>query len=232
MPGQRTQYVQLLVLLLALPAQYLLTQWSGANIEALRATYFQDMLRSMKQTVASTEAIVASVWQYFLKVSIFRLDFKHRKAARYKTPQTYDGGECVATEVFHHRSPNGYFARSTVIRSPRPNTVKYRVGQVVRHLIHGYRGVIIGWDHNCNAPNSWMDKLYAGDAAKQISPHYLILVDKRDRVDDRPTYVLQDNIVIVTNVVIKHDKLWDYFQLYDGAQFSMRPAMQQLYPHD
>ena len=35
---------------------------------------------------------------------------------------------------------------SADVRSPRPPSVKFRVGQVVRHRRFGYRGVIIGWD--------------------------------------------------------------------------------------
>ncbi len=35
---------------------------------------------------------------------------------------------------------------SSLTRSPRPSKVFYRVGQVVRHKILGYHGVIIGWD--------------------------------------------------------------------------------------
>jgi len=35
---------------------------------------------------------------------------------------------------------------SVEVRSPRPDHVKYRVGQVIQHKLFGYRGVIIGWD--------------------------------------------------------------------------------------
>lgn len=35
---------------------------------------------------------------------------------------------------------------SAEVRSPRPDSVKFRVGQVIRHKQFGYRGVIIGWD--------------------------------------------------------------------------------------
>jgi len=42
-----------------------------------------------------------------------------------------------------------YFARSHDPRDPRPAHVRYRVGQVMVHRVHGYRGVIIGWDPIC-----------------------------------------------------------------------------------
>ena len=39
-----------------------------------------------------------------------------------------------------------YIAGSPDPRSPRPESVKYRIGQVIRHKIWGYRGIIVGWD--------------------------------------------------------------------------------------
>jgi len=34
--------------------------------------------------------------------------------------------------------------------------VKFRIGQVIRHKIHGYRAVIIGWDETARAPEQWL----------------------------------------------------------------------------
>ena len=39
-----------------------------------------------------------------------------------------------------------WISASTEPRSPRSPEVKYRVGQVIRHKIWGYRGVIVAWD--------------------------------------------------------------------------------------
>lgn len=39
-----------------------------------------------------------------------------------------------------------YFAASRTPRHPRPTSVKYRIGQVVKHRKYGYYGVIVGWD--------------------------------------------------------------------------------------
>ena len=46
-------------------------------------------------------------------------------------------------------SPLGSFGFSPLPRNTRPHQVKWRVGQVVRHIKYGYRGVIIGWDEYC-----------------------------------------------------------------------------------
>ena len=55
-------------------------------------------------------------------------------------------GECPAEEVIKFQEKNGHFAMSTVPRTPRPKHVKFQVGQVIRHKLWNYRGVIIGWD--------------------------------------------------------------------------------------
>ena len=46
------------------------------------------------------------------------------------------------------------------------------------------------------------------------------------------TYVAEDNIEVITNTVIKHPEVDDYFDFYDGAQYHMRPALKQVYPYD
>lgn len=57
-----------------------------------------------------------------------------------------DKGECPALEVMKHNNPAGHFGASADPRSPRPPSVKLRIGQVVRHKKWNYRGVIVGWD--------------------------------------------------------------------------------------
>lgn len=57
-----------------------------------------------------------------------------------------EDGECPAEEVFKFQEKNGHFGMSTVPRTPRPKHVKFHVGQVIRHKLWNYRGVIIGWD--------------------------------------------------------------------------------------
>ena len=47
---------------------------------------------------------------------------------------------------------------SPTIRSSRSEYVRYRVGQVIRHKLYGYRAVIIGWDEIASAPDEWLDE--------------------------------------------------------------------------
>ena len=72
-----------------------------------------------------------------------------------------DGGEDVSSSHSNSEGGSGrvlregveeavaeeeYFAGSRKPRHPRPTSVKYRVGQVVKHRKYGFHGVIVGWD--------------------------------------------------------------------------------------
>ena len=47
---------------------------------------------------------------------------------------------------FREEKGGGHFASSAQPRNPRPPHVEFRVGQVIKHKLWGYHGVIIGWD--------------------------------------------------------------------------------------
>lgn len=235
MPEHRGQYVQLIILLLALPAQYFLTQWYGANSNTLRISNLHELTSSVKSLASYTEKILMSIAHHISAVSILELELRTQKKLKSKTAiksLRLPYGESVAQEIFKYRSTKQYFAQSTAVRSPRPAGLNFRVGQVIKHNVFGYRGVIIGWDSRCKAPISWTKALYGEDKTDLEKPHYLILIDIRDRPDAQITYVAQDKVTSYTNVKIVHPNLWDYFDLYDGAQFHMRPAIYQMYPHD
>lgn len=65
-----------------------------------------------------------------------------------------DDGQCPAVEVWLLRNPEGTFAMSPKPRYHRPEVLKWRVGQVVKHKRWGYKAVIIGWDLKCKVRGS------------------------------------------------------------------------------
>ena len=40
-----------------------------------------------------------------------------------------------------------------------PGGARFRVGQIISHKRFSYRGVIIGWDHTCEAEEIWMAQM-------------------------------------------------------------------------
>lgn len=65
---------------------------------------------------------------------------------------------------------------------------QYQLGQVIRHRLYGYRGVIFDVDPQCLAEEDWyaMDEMQA----KQDQPWYHVLVDDGEQI----AYLAQENI--------------------------------------
>lgn len=228
MPVDRGAAIQLGLLLLVVPAQYLIAQWFSST-ESQRsfaiknlvseAAHFKDQYLSWKS------------WRKWCVQII-------NKISPSSTTPHFEGqddpnGQSPAIEVISYKDPQGFFAESTEPRDPRPPSVKYRVGQVVKHKRWGYRGIIIGWDEVAKAPESWLKSMHPEDKPHwRTMPNYAILVDTRDRLSPQITYVPQDNLNIIINTQILHPSIDDYFEHFDGAQYIPRPWLKALYPHD
>ncbi|KAL3159165.1 hypothetical protein ABBQ32_011153 [Trebouxia sp. C0010 RCD-2024] len=80
-------------------------------------------------------------------------------------------------------------------RRPSSGTVRFKVGDVIRHKRYHYRGVIYGWDPECKAEEEWMQQMRIDQLpGGRHQPYYHVLVDHRDR-PFQSTYVAQENIV-------------------------------------
>lgn len=226
MPLEIRSALQLALLLAALPAQYLITKYFGAS----------DLQRDHQLRLA-LKTLIDYRNKYLSLESWHEWWSEVVESVRTRRPspghgRDVDNDESPAVEVLNYRSPEGFFASSAEVRSPRPAHVKFRVGQVVRHKRFGYRGVIIGWDAVAKAPGSWMKKAFAGFKSQlQHQPNYLILVDVRDRPKQMTTYVAQDNLEVLQRTVITHPQADDFFEAFDGFQYLPRTRLKVLYPH-
>ncbi len=63
-----------------------------------------------------------------------------------QSKMTKDAPTSQAKEVEEYMMKEVYFAQSKTPRTTRPSNVQYSIGQVVKHKMDGYHGVIIGWD--------------------------------------------------------------------------------------
>ncbi|RUS78413.1 hypothetical protein EGW08_013827 [Elysia chlorotica] len=221
-----------LVLTLAIPLQYYLSNHSAVPVPQRQAV-FQRLIHSAQSLHANYLSV--SSWQRWCVNIIKAVDgWRTGKPVFIDSRNEEERGESPAVEVFQYKDPKGYFATSTLVRSPRPQEVKFRVGQVVQHKVHGYRGVIIGWDPVAHAPNEWLDEMHPLEKWHwRKMANYAVLVDNRDRPGSQITYVPQENLeVIASGFEVDHPYVYEYFDSFDGAQYIMRPAIKQLYPHD
>ena len=62
----------------------------------------------------------------------------------------------IQLQVLKYREKDGHFTQSAAVRDPKPPHVQYRVGQVVKHKLWGYHGVIIGWDEQVSKGHRYL----------------------------------------------------------------------------
>ncbi|KAH9490466.1 hypothetical protein Btru_033927 [Bulinus truncatus] len=196
-----------LMLVLAIPIQYYISNTiyvpSGQRDASLKR--FINSLSNFHYNYLSI-----SSWHRWCSNVLKKVDGWRTAQHTFFTFDDEETGESPAIEVIQYKHPQGNFATSTNIRSPRPSEVKFRVGQVVRHKIWGYRGVIVGWDPIAKAPEEWLDKMHPPDKW-------------RDRSDPQMTYVPEENLEAITDTEIKHPNVQNYFDSFNGVQFLLTP---------
>ncbi|KAK5968762.1 Hemimethylated DNA binding domain protein, partial [Trichostrongylus colubriformis] len=89
-----------------------------------------------------------------------------------------------------------------------------RVGQVIRHKVHGYRAVIIGWDLKAQASKDFIEKVHKGNEAWTNNPNYAVLIDIRDRLVPQLGYIVQENIELHQGRIM-HNLLKNYMERFD-----------------
>lgn len=63
-------------------------------------------------------------------------------------------------------------------------------------------------------------------------PNYAVLVDTRDRLAPQMSYIVEDNIEVITGKTIFHPLIDYYFEKFDGTQYVPRPWLKNVYPND
>ncbi|XP_012953337.2 F-box only protein 21 isoform X1 [Anas platyrhynchos] len=210
--------LQFCMLLSALPAQYFLSQWYGTD-SAQRIQITERLLiacgSSFTKSYLSVDAWADRLKLWLLKTRNWYFGEKKIKSAN--------------TEAENH----SYFAESTQVRSPKPESIQFSVGQVIVHKRLGYSGVIVGWDVKAKAPEKWLQHKYP--PAKQDvrdTPHYRILINKANGFGKSTTYIPEEEITIIMGLEVHHPDMKAYFSGYDGSKYIMQPWLKKIYPHD
>lgn len=89
----------------------------------------------------------------------------------------------------------------------------YYIGQVVKHAIYGYRGVVVDYDLSCKATEEWYHANQTQPPSNQ--PWYHILV----HTSTHNTYVAQNNLIAdISKEKILHPFIYVFFSEFkDGA---------------
>ncbi|XP_043512452.1 F-box only protein 21-like [Frieseomelitta varia] len=111
----------------------------------------------------------------------------------------------------------------------RVPSVKYAIGLIMTHRIHGYFCVITGWDPRCMASTEWMNEMNVDELDQGANqPFYNIFVD-----DGSCHYVAQENLVLSPNSQgINHHAIGRYFYKFSGAHYIPNEEKAREYPED
>ncbi|TRZ24727.1 hypothetical protein HGM15179_002429, partial [Zosterops borbonicus] len=209
--------LQISVLLFALPAQYFISHW-----------YRMDPAKPIQVT----ERIIAS-WSIstrsYLSPDVWA---DHLKLWVSKTRNSYNG-ENKTKGDYGEAGPHSYFAESTHVHSPKPEYIKFCVGQVIIHRRFGYSGVIVGWDLKANTLEEQLQPRYSPmEHDLKDTPHYRILINKANGFRKSTAYVPEEEITVIRGLEVYHPNMETYFNGYDGSKYIMQPWLKKLYPHD
>lgn len=95
----------------------------------------------------------------------------------------------------------------------REEAPRFAVGQVVRHRRYGYRGVIVDFDHFCEADQAWYQKNQTQPDRDQ--PWYHVLVHGSLHA----TYAAQENLVEDPEPEpVSHPLVPLFFESFDGTR--------------
>ncbi|NWZ44705.1 FBX21 protein, partial [Brachypodius atriceps] len=224
--------LQISVLLFALPAQYFISQWYRTDsAERIQVT---ERLIIASWSISARSYLSPEVWADRLKLWVSKtrsclyveLLILHFRNWYYGENKTRSGD--------NEAKPHSYFAESTHVHSPKPEYIKFRVGQVIIHRRSGYSGVIVGWDVKANTLEEQLQPRYS--PVKQDlkdTPHYRILINKANGFGKSTAYVPEEEITVVMGLeVVYHPDMETYFSGYDGSKYIMQPWLKKLYPHD
>ncbi|XP_017264543.1 si:dkey-261l7.2 [Kryptolebias marmoratus] len=217
--------LQLGLLLSALPAQYLISRWSGSSA-AQRYHATTRMLRVWRDW--RTSYLNTSAWMDWTEQQ-FNAVKSLLGLGQYQETQV---SPPVETMIFDN--DQGFFGASKAVRSPRPPYVFLRVGEVVMERKGHMVGVVVSWDAELRAPPEWIDRMFSNseNMKAEKTPHYKVLFGGPGPSSLLVAYLPQTQLERVAGVRPDIPTLENYFTHFDGTRFVMKPWLRELFPED
>ncbi|NXA01157.1 FBX21 protein, partial [Nesospiza acunhae] len=224
--------LQISMLLFALPAQYFISQWYGTDsAERIQIT---ERLIIGSWSISTRSYLSLDAWADGLKLWLSKTRTCLYVELLILHFRNWYYGENKVKSGANEAKPHSYLAESAHVHSPKPEYIKFHVGQVIIHRRFGYSGVIVGWDVKANTPEEQLQPRYP--PVKQDlkdTPHYRILINKANGFGKSTAYVSEEEITVIMGLeVVYHPDMETYFSGYDGSKYIMQPWLKKLYPHD
>lgn len=102
-------------------------------------------------------------------------------------------------------------------------SAKFRIGQVVRHRFHPFRGVIFDVDPVFANTDEWWESIPEEIRPSKEQPFYHLFAE--NETSYYVAYVSEQNLVLdETGVPVDHPEITDFFTEMDGARYVIDPS--------
>ncbi|KAF0023211.1 uncharacterized protein si:dkey-261l7.2 isoform X1 [Scophthalmus maximus] len=216
--------LQLALLLSAVPAQYLISRWSGPTAaQRLHAT--AGLLRIWKEWRRSY--LNGTAWMEWANQHMSYVNSLvglEQEVTQERPP----------VETMLYDNDQGFFGASNTVRSPRPPYVFLRVGDVVMERKGHMVGVVVSWDPELRAPPEWVDRMSSSPEGikAEKTPHYKVLFSGPGPTSLLVAYLPQTQLQRITGMRPNIPTLDNYFTHFDGERFIMQPWLRERFPED
>jgi len=113
----------------------------------------------------------------------------------------------------------GWSWQSTTMERLPP--AKFGIGQVVKHRLFEFRGVIFDVDPTFNNTEEWYNSIPAEVRPRKDQPFYHLLAENEET--EYVAYVSEQNLMVDDAVQpVRHPQVRDYFASYDKAANAYR----------
>ena len=99
---------------------------------------------------------------------------------------------------------------------------KFKLGQVVRHRVHPFRGVIFDVDPEFNSTEEWWLSIPENIRPHKEQPFYHLLAENESTT--YVAYVSEQNLLIdESGVPVNHPQIEELFEGFDGSNYRIQP---------
>ncbi len=97
-----------------------------------------------------------------------------------------------------------------------PKNAKFPIGQVVKHRLFDFRGVIFDVDPQFNNTEEWYNAIPAKDRPPKNQPYYHLLAENSET--EYIAYVSEQNLLVDdSRAPVRHPQVRDYFGSFDNG---------------
>lgn len=98
-------------------------------------------------------------------------------------------------------------------------TAKFQIGQIVKHRLFSFRGVIFDVDPVFSNTEEWWSSIPEESRPRRDQPFYHLLAENDDT--EYVAYVSEQNLLVdVTGTPVRHPQVNQYFKSFDAKKNS------------